>query len=156
MSKDAHPSPFVAAVQRVRGKARARTPPRFKAFDRRMAREPVRPAGPVPTIARDESSGAAGASSVTMRSPSPAWKPATRMRVDWRQTSRHRHPNRRSRAPTAAVAATAATSKEPTAAKAACPPATDAAPGAASKTGRSHQNTYRQPVYVKLRKQDEK
>ena len=65
-------------------------------------------------------------------------------------------PNRRSRAPTAAVAATAATSKEPTAAKAVCPPATDAAPGAASKTGRSHQNTYRQPVYVKLRKQDEK
>jgi hypothetical protein len=121
-----------------------------------MAREPVRPAGPVPTIARDESSGAAGASSVIMRSPSPAWKPATGMRADRRQTSRHRHPNRRSRAPTAAVAATAATSKEPTAAKAACPPATDAAPGAASKTGRSHENTYRQPAYVNLRKQDEK
>jgi hypothetical protein len=87
-----------------------------------MAREPARPAGPVPTIARDESSGAAGASSVIMRSPSLAWKPATGMRADRRQTSRHRHPNRRSRAPTAAVAATAATSKEPTAAKAVCPP----------------------------------
>jgi hypothetical protein len=44
------------------------------------------------------------------------------------------------------VAATAATSKEPHRRKAACPRAKDAAPGAASKTGRSHENTYRQPV----------
>src|ERR1700722_9937400 len=66
MSEDAHP--FVAAVQRIRGNARAHdtASSALQVFDRRTATRPVRRAGSVPTVAGNEGSGAAGAISMIM------------------------------------------------------------------------------------------
>jgi|ERR1700722_212276 len=64
-------------------------------FDRRrMAARPARPTGPVPTIARDEGSGAAGkgdpdASSAIMTSPLPVRTPAARI---WFTPASHEPP----------------------------------------------------------------